>query len=162
MRFNHLHEVNFALVSGTLIRKGLFNRTNGKKGVTFAIENVQFQRWGKEIVQFKNVVLCLAFGEIARLVWVNLNKGDRVFVQGSISWKGVEKEPDPNTGKTPGVQSVLVSDIIRMKGEDFRMPTWEAKLDGLPNYPATQPSNPVVPRPKPSPDQADPNTERKP
>lgn len=143
MRFRHLHEVNFALVSGTVIKKGLFDRRNGKKAVRFSVENIQVQKWGSELVQFKTVVYCIAFGEIARMVWTGINEGDRVFVQGSISWKPTGEMRSDLSGVPYGVQSVLVSDLIRMKGDDLRVPTWGAT--DVPDYKPSKPANPTYP-----------------
>ena len=144
MRFRHLHEINFALVSGRLIKKYLRTRGNGKKAVGFCIENVQYEHWGGEVVQFKNVIYCQAIGEIARLIWYTINVGERIFVEGKISWKpNAEDRPDRD-GIPYGIQVVLVDDVIRMRGDDNRA---ELAAEGsvLPRYNRTKPSEPVIP-----------------
>lgn len=142
-RYRHLHEINTVFVSGTVLRKDLKTRRNGKKAVYLSIENIRISRWGGENVQFKSVIFCDAIGEVARAIWTGIEVGDRIFVQGSISWKPAREMRADKDGMPYGTQVVMVDDVIKMRGEDMRVPTWGAA--GIPDYEKSSPSAPQYP-----------------
>ncbi|MBM3274643.1 MAG: single-stranded DNA-binding protein [Candidatus Sericytochromatia bacterium] len=116
--------MNLAVVSGKIIKKALFKRSNGKNGLRFSIENIVVVPWGGERVQMKSVVYCSAFGPIAKGIWQGFNVGDRIFVTGRIEWipSGAVKSEDEK--HTYGVQSVVVSNAVAMRGDPPTQPTW--------------------------------------
>lgn len=137
--------MNVALVSGKLVKKAIFTRANGKRAVRFSIENIVCSNWGNEVVQFKSVIYCVAFGGIARVVWYDINPGERIFVTGRLEWKPVDAQREDKNGVTYGVQSVVASDIVRMRGEPAIQPTWSPPDDPRPNPADQQEPAPVPP-----------------